>query len=86
MKIKSNNNNSNFFMTPAQTHLLTVQTFLKALLLTHGSVIYRYAGTGVSSPALGSMSKTVSRIAYGVALPTILVAAVVYIHVSKIRR
>lgn len=34
-------------------------------------VIYRYAGADVASPALGSAGPVISRIAYGIALPTV---------------
>lgn len=34
-------------------------------------VVYRYAGDKVSSPALGSGGKVVSKVAYGVAIPTV---------------
>lgn len=35
-------------------------------------VIYRFAGPGVASPALGSAGVLISKIAYGIALPTVL--------------
>jgi hypothetical protein len=34
-------------------------------------VIYRYGGKDVASPALGSTSPLVSKIAYGIAIPTV---------------
>lgn len=34
-------------------------------------VVYRYAGTGVASPALGSSGVLISKIAYGIAIPTV---------------
>ena len=34
-------------------------------------VIYRYGGKDVASPALGSTSPLLSKIAYGIALPTV---------------
>lgn len=37
-------------------------------------VIYRYAGTDVASPALGSTSPLLEKIAYGIAIPTIVIA------------
>ncbi|KAH7138207.1 transmembrane amino acid transporter protein-domain-containing protein [Dendryphion nanum] len=46
-------------------------------------VIYRFTGGSVTSPALGSASNTVMRIAYGIALPTILLAGVIYGHVAS---
>jgi hypothetical protein len=41
------------------------------------TVIYFYAGPLVVSPALGSASPLVTKIAFGIALPTIIVAGVV---------
>jgi hypothetical protein len=41
------------------------------------AVIYYYAGPLVSSPALGSASPLVSKICFGIAPPTIVVAGVV---------
>src|SRR4051812_46233667 len=34
-------------------------------------VVYRYAGNKVSSPALGSAGNVVSKVAYGIAIPTV---------------
>ena len=52
------------------------------LYVVVGVVIYRYAGPGVVSPALGSATETVTRVAYGIALPTIVIAGVIYGHVA----
>ncbi|KAL4888173.1 transmembrane amino acid transporter protein-domain-containing protein [Aspergillus ambiguus] len=64
----------------------------KALMLLQGTdislyliaavVIYRYGGADVASPALGSASPVVSKVAYGIALPTIIIAGVIYGHVA----
>ncbi|KAE8146781.1 amino acid transporter [Aspergillus avenaceus] len=45
-------------------------------------VIYRYGGKEVASPALGSTSPLVSKIAYGIAIPTIVIAGVINGHVA----
>ena len=45
-------------------------------------VVYYYAGENVASPALDSASAVVSKVAYGVALPTIVIAGVVNAHVG----
>lgn len=42
-----------------------------SLYLIASVVIYRYAGDGVTSPALGSASPVVAKVAYGLALPTV---------------
>jgi len=44
-------------------------------------VIYRYAGEHVASPALGSASPVMRKAAYGIAIPTIVVAGVVNANV-----
>lgn len=41
------------------------------LYLVAAVVIYCYAGDSVASPALGSASPLISKIAYGLALPTV---------------
>ena len=45
-------------------------------------VTYRYAGSDVKSPALSSASPLLSKIAYGIAIPTIVVAGVINGHVA----
>jgi amino acid permease len=42
-----------------------------SLYLVASLVIYRYAGDGVTSPALGSASPLIAKICYGIALPTV---------------
>jgi hypothetical protein len=51
--------------------LALLQTIDMTLYIIAGTVIYRYAGADVTSPALGSAGPLISRIAYGVALPTV---------------
>jgi hypothetical protein len=34
-------------------------------------VVYRYAGTDVTSPAFGSAGPTIEKVAYGIAIPTV---------------
>ncbi|KAL4923445.1 neutral amino acid permease [Aspergillus undulatus] len=53
-----------------------------SLYLIAAVVIYRFGGADVKSPALGSASPIVSKVAYGIALPTILIAGVIYGHVA----
>ena len=53
------------------------------MYLVAAIVIYRYAGTDVASPALGSTSSTVEKVAYGIAIPTIVVAGVINGHVAS---
>ena len=42
-----------------------------SIYLVAAVVIYCYAGDSVASPALGSASPLTSKIAYGIALPTV---------------
>ncbi|KAL6244663.1 hypothetical protein RBB50_008191 [Rhinocladiella similis] len=45
-------------------------------------VVYVYAGENVKSPALDSASTVVKKVAYGIAIPTIVIAGVVNGHVG----
>lgn len=53
-----------------------------SLYLIAAVVIYRYGGADVASPALGSASPIVSKVAYGIALPTIIIAGVINGHIA----
>ncbi|BCR90719.1 neutral amino acid permease [Aspergillus chevalieri] len=53
-----------------------------SLYIIAAIVIYRYTGADVASPALGSAGTLVSKIAYGIALPTIIIAGVINGHVA----
>ena len=79
-----------FFSFISELH--TPQHYPRSLFLLQGCdtsmyiiaaiVIYRYAGADVASPALGSASTTVSKVAYGIAIPTIVIAGVINGHVA----
>lgn len=45
-----------------------------------GSVVYHYCGQYVSSPALGSAGPLLKKVAYGIAIPGLLVGAVLALH------
>ncbi|KAI9687938.1 MAG: hypothetical protein M1822_002020 [Bathelium mastoideum] len=62
--------------------LLLVQICETTLYLIAASVIYCFAGPHVASPALDSASPTFKKIAWGVAIPTIIIAGVIYGHVA----
>ncbi|KAF2122433.1 amino acid transporter [Lophiotrema nucula] len=62
--------------------LYLLQATDTTMYLVVAIVVYRYTGDSVSSPALSSTSVTVMKIAYGIALPTILLAGVIYGHVA----
>ncbi|KAA8648058.1 putative amino acid transporter [Aspergillus tanneri] len=73
--------------------LCLLQGFEIALYVTAAVVIYYYVGDGVGSPALGSAGPLLKKVAYGVAIPTIVGAGVVnghvglkYIYVRMFRR
>ena len=51
--------------------LALLQTIDMTLYIVAAVVIYRYTGSDVASPALGSAGPLISRIAYGIALPTV---------------
>jgi hypothetical protein len=70
-----------------QAELKDPKDFKKALFLEQGiavtfymiisAVIYYYVGPRVTSPALGSASPVVTKVAFGFAIPTIIIAGVV---------
>lgn len=62
--------------------LLLLQGIDMGLYITAALVIYRYAGSDVTSPALGSASPMVAKVAYGISLPTIIIAGVINGHVA----
>ncbi|KAL4914755.1 transmembrane amino acid transporter protein-domain-containing protein [Aspergillus aurantiobrunneus] len=62
--------------------LTLLQSIDISLYLVAGVVIYYFAGADVKSPALGSVNPLVSKIAYGVALPTIIIAGVINGHIA----
>ncbi|KAL4956121.1 transmembrane amino acid transporter protein-domain-containing protein [Aspergillus filifer] len=62
--------------------LTLLQSIDISLYLVAGVVIYYYAGSNVASPALGSLSPVLSKVAYGIALPTIIIAGVINGHIA----
>lgn len=65
--------------TPA---LLVCQSGVTAIYTIIGCVVYYYCGTYVSSPALGSAGGDVKKIAYGFALPGLIVTTTIVAHVG----
>lgn len=62
---------------------LCMQQGFEILLYTvSAAVIYRYAGADVASPALGSTGPILRKVAYGIAIPTIVISGVVLGHVA----
>ncbi|KAF7586664.1 hypothetical protein BBP40_008513 [Aspergillus hancockii] len=62
--------------------LCLLQGFEIVLYVVAAVVIYYYVGTGVASPALGSAGPVLKKVAYGIAIPTIIGAGVVNGHVG----
>ncbi|KAJ5243717.1 hypothetical protein N7489_003813 [Penicillium chrysogenum] len=62
--------------------LALLQSIDITLYIVAAVVIYCYTGADVASPALGSAGLLISRIAYGIALPTIVIAGVINGHVA----
>jgi amino acid permease len=63
--------------------LYTLQIVNTTLYVIAAVVIYRFAGPGVASPALGSGSHIIRKITYGISIPTIIIAGVIYGHVAS---
>ncbi|TGO24789.1 hypothetical protein BPAE_0095g00020 [Botrytis paeoniae] len=61
--------------------LATLQTIEIALYLLSSILIYIYTGSSISSPALLSAGPILSKIAFGIAIPTIVIAGVIFGHV-----
>lgn len=62
--------------------LFMLQGFEICLYFTAGVVIYYYAGKGVASPALNAAGPLMSKVAFGIAIPTIVGAGVVNGHIG----
>ncbi|KAF9889537.1 hypothetical protein FE257_007247 [Aspergillus nanangensis] len=52
------------------------------LYIVVSMVIYCYAGPDVESPALSSAGPMMKKVAYGLAIPTVIIAGVVFAHVT----
>ncbi|KAF7935173.1 uncharacterized protein EAE97_008080 [Botrytis byssoidea] len=63
--------------------LATLQIIEIALYLLSSMLIYIYTGSSISSPALLSAGPLLSKIAFGIAIPTIVIAGVIFGHVAS---
>ncbi|CAL1705414.1 unnamed protein product [Somion occarium] len=61
--------------------LYVLQIADTTLYLVVGVVVYAYVGSTAVSPALGNTGLTLRKIAYGIAMPTIIIAGVINGHV-----
>ncbi len=62
--------------------LVLLQSVDVSLYFVSALVIYRYAGNDVASPALSSNTPVIRKVAWGIALPTIIIAGVIFAHVT----
>lgn len=62
--------------------LILCQSGVTGIYTAIGCVVYYYCGSYVASPALGSAGPMVKKVAYGFALPGLLVTTTLVIHVS----
>ncbi|KAB8291624.1 hypothetical protein EYC80_006424 [Monilinia laxa] len=60
--------------------LVMLQIVEIILYIVSAIVIYVYAGSAVESPALGSAGPILSKVAFGIAIPTIVIAGVIFGH------
>lgn len=63
--------------------LYTLQAIDTSMYLVVAVVVYYFTGANVDSPALGSADPIVRKVAWALAIPTIIVAGVVYGHVAS---
>ncbi|KAJ5090863.1 hypothetical protein N7532_009547 [Penicillium argentinense] len=63
------------------TALVWCQSGVTAVYITVGCIVYYYCGSYVSSPALGSAGGEVKKIAYGFALPGLIVTTTICSHI-----
>ncbi|KAL3467058.1 transmembrane amino acid transporter protein-domain-containing protein [Aspergillus heterothallicus] len=60
--------------------LLICQSGVTAIYITIGTVVYYFCGSYVASPALGSAGVVMKKVAYGFALPGLIVTTMLVIH------
>ncbi|GAA5885816.1 hypothetical protein JCM6882_007571 [Rhodosporidiobolus microsporus] len=62
--------------------LILCQSVVTVIYIVVGVVVYYYAGQYVASPALGTAGTLMKRISYGLALPGLVVGAILFVHLS----
>lgn len=62
--------------------LMVCQSGITLAYIVVGVVVYYYCGSYVASPALGSAGPLIKKVAYGIALPGLLVTDLLLLHVS----
>lgn len=63
-----------------QRSMYLCQAFVWAFYLSIGIVMYYFCGQYTAYPALGSAGPTIKRVAYGIALPGLMVSLAIYLH------
>lgn len=62
--------------------LIWGQSFIVATCIAIGTIVYAKVGQYLASPALGSAGPLIKRVLYGIALPGLLMTAVLYSHIA----
>jgi len=62
--------------------LFLMQAFMTPFYIVTAILIYYYCGPNVPSPAITAAAPMVSKVAYGIAAPTIVIAGVINGHVA----
>ncbi|KAL2680420.1 hypothetical protein Neosp_008021 [[Neocosmospora] mangrovei] len=63
--------------------LMVCQTLVTIVYVVVAVVVYYYCGSYIASPALGSAGPVIKKVAYGIALPGLLVSGGLLTHVSS---
>ncbi|KAI0481115.1 transmembrane amino acid transporter protein-domain-containing protein [Xylariaceae sp. FL0804] len=63
--------------------VLIVAFIVMAIYLSISMVIYRWCGQWVATPALGSAGPLLKKVAYGIALPSLIVSAGIFNHAAS---
>ncbi|GAA5913732.1 hypothetical protein JCM6882_002328 [Rhodosporidiobolus microsporus] len=62
--------------------VILCQSLLTSIYVAIGVVVYYFAGQYVTSPALGTAGPLIKRIAYGLAMPSLLASCVIWGHLA----
>ncbi|KAF5018926.1 hypothetical protein F66182_9091 [Fusarium sp. NRRL 66182] len=62
--------------------MLLCQSVATGTYILVGVVVYYFCGSYVASPALGSAGGTIKKVAYGLALPGLIMSATIFTHVT----
>ncbi|KAH7247802.1 transmembrane amino acid transporter protein-domain-containing protein [Fusarium solani] len=63
--------------------LMVCQTLVTIVYVVVAVIVYYYCGSYIASPALGSAGPVIKKVAYGIALPGLLVSGGLLTHVSS---